>query len=91
MKIEFLTKFNKDLTKIRDKNLLKKIEHFILELENCNKLSEIEQIKKCVGFKNAYRKRIGDYRIGFFVDGRIIELAIIASRKDIYKTFPQDF
>ncbi|WP_374754821.1 type II toxin-antitoxin system RelE family toxin [Dyadobacter psychrophilus] len=44
--------------------------------------------KKLKGFSNAYRIRIGDYRVGIFVENNIVELARIAHRKDIYKVFP---
>ncbi len=50
---------------------------------------EISNIKKMKGkMFNAYRIKIGNYRIGiFYVDG-MIELTRFMHRKDIYRYFP---
>ena len=48
----------------------------------------IVNLKKLKGFKTAYRIRIGDYRIGVFIDGDIVEFARVVHRKDIYRLFP---
>ena len=84
MKIEFLSKFSKDIDHISQKsvkaNLSKLIELFELE-ENLN---NIPQLKKLRGHKSAYRVRIGDYRVGFFYENNKVTLARVAHRKDIY-------
>ncbi|WAC09541.1 type II toxin-antitoxin system RelE family toxin [Dyadobacter pollutisoli] len=59
----------------------------IQSLEDADSLSEVSQIKKLKGFSNAYRIRIGDYRVGIFVENDVIEFARIAHRKDIYNIF----
>jgi mRNA interferase RelE/StbE len=41
-----------------------------------------------VGFSNAYRIRLGDFRVGLFLDNDVVTLARILHRKDIYKLFP---
>ena len=88
MKIEFLSKFSKDIDHISQKsvkaNLSKLIELFELE-ENLN---NIPQLKKLRGHKSAYRVRIGDYRVGFFYENNKVTLGRVAHRKDIYKAFP---
>jgi mRNA-degrading endonuclease RelE of RelBE toxin-antitoxin system len=40
------------------------------------------------GFKNAFRIRIGDYRVGFLFQDNAIMLGRIAHRKNIYDIFP---
>jgi len=40
------------------------------------------------GHSGAFRIRIGKYRLGFYFDGEVIELARFAKREDIYKLFP---
>jgi mRNA interferase RelE/StbE len=40
------------------------------------------------GHKFAYRIKIGDYRIGIFVESKVVEMARFEHRKDIYKVFP---
>ena len=46
------------------------------------------EFRKITGFKNAYRIKLADYRIGFFFEKGIIEFARIMHRKEIYKFFP---
>lgn len=89
MVVEFDKSFEKSLGKIKDKTILPKIEKTITILEATSSLSVVSNIKKLSGFKNYYRLRIGDYRIGIEqISVNIIRLIIIAHRKDIYKTFP---
>ena len=43
--------------------------------------------KKLKGYKNAYRKRTGDYRIIYEVEDKVLRILVIAvgHRKDIYE------
>ena len=88
MKVEFLSKFNKDLAKLdidHVKNAALKAIHVV---EEAKQISDIPNIKKLSGHKCAYRIKIGDYRIGLFIDGGVAEFARIHHRKDIYTFFP---
>lgn len=88
MKVEFLSSFNKDLNKLSSTPIRRSVKRIIVSLESAKQLSEIASVKKLHGFSSAYRIRLGDYRIGFFFENKIILLARIAHRKDIYKLFP---
>ena len=88
MKVEFLEKFNKDLDDIRLSFVKKAIERVILEADSANNIHEIRNVKKMQGSKNAYRIRIGDYRIGIYFERGIVQFARVIHRKDIYKVFP---
>ena len=88
MEIVFLAKFNKDLDRIEDTQIKMKIIEIIEEIEFSEKLSDLVNVKKLSGFKNANRIKLGDYRIGFFFEKDTIEFARIIHRKDIYKVFP---
>jgi mRNA interferase RelE/StbE len=88
MKVQYLKRFSKDLdnlTKPKDKNVVLQV---ILSIKDAKTLADISNIKKLTGFSNAYRVRVGDYRIGIFVEGDTVQFARIAHRKDIYKIFP---
>ncbi len=50
---------------------------------------EITNIKKLQGYENAYRIRVGDYRIGFIFDGETVIFQRVLHRKDIYRYFPK--
>ena len=88
MKVEYLKQFSKDVSKINDETLKDNLFDVILILKNTENLNLVSNIKKMKGHTDAYRIRIGKYRLGFYVDGEIIELARFAKREDIYKLFP---
>jgi mRNA interferase RelE/StbE len=64
------------------------LERTIQNTITAKKLSDISSCKKLIGFKNAYRLRIGNYRIGFFFENEKVELIRILNRKNIYRYFP---
>jgi len=88
VRVKFGKLFSKDLLKIKDSTLKKDIVEIIVLLENSESIQNISNIKKMKGHSEAYRIRIGKYRLGFFFDGEVIELARFAKREDIYKLFP---
>lgn len=88
MHVEFLEKFSKDLDKISARQIKQSIEKLIVQIESASTISVIPHIKKLSGFKSAYRIRIGDYRIGVFIENNVVQFARIVHRKDIYKVFP---
>ena len=88
MEIEFLEKFNRDLDRLVDVSTKRAVRKTIFSIQHADTLREIPNIKKLRGFKSAYRIRIGDYRIGIFVEGDVVQFARIVHRKDIYKVFP---
>ena len=87
MNIEVRKSFEKDALKLPvpvQVQLSKAIEG----LGRAKKLSELTSCKKLTGFKNAYRIRMGAYRIGFIFENETIELVRVLGRKEIYKYFP---
>ena len=88
MRVKFGKLFSKDLLKIKDSTLKKDIVEVIELLENSQSIQNISNIKKMKGHSEAFRLRIGKYRLGFYFDGEVIELAKFAKREDIYKLFP---
>jgi mRNA-degrading endonuclease RelE of RelBE toxin-antitoxin system len=88
MKVEYLKQFSKDLIKINDESLKNNLFEIIINLKTAENLNDIPNIKKMKGHSEAYRIRIGKYRLGFFFDGEVVELARFAKREDIYKLFP---
>jgi mRNA-degrading endonuclease RelE of RelBE toxin-antitoxin system len=88
MKVEYLKQFSKDLLKINDENLKNNLFDTIVLLKETENLNLLSNVKKLKGHPEAYRIRIGKYRLGFFFDGEVVELARFAKREDIYKLFP---
>lgn len=88
MEVVYLESLIKDLKKIKDKKLLKSLKAVFVNLEESEDLFQISSVKKMSGHPNAYRIRIGDYRLGFYYEDGTIELARFVKRNDIYKLFP---
>ncbi|MEI7582218.1 type II toxin-antitoxin system RelE/ParE family toxin [Runella sp.] len=88
MKVEFLAKFDKDLDKLTSQRVKDDIISAIENVEQAQKIAGIQNIKKLKGAKIAYRIKIGEYRIGLYIEGKTVEFARVVHRKDIYKFFP---
>ena len=80
--------FNKDISKIKDKILASRVEQIILKIQLAVNISEFGSLKAMSGADNAFRIRIGDYRLGFTMSDNTVRLVILAHRKDIYRYFP---
>ncbi len=88
MKVIFLEKFSKDLDKLKDKKARQSIKNTILKVEEASSLEKITGLKRLKGEKGAYRLRVGNYRIGVYIQCDTVEMARVAHRKDIYDVFP---
>ena len=88
MQVKFRESFTKDLAAIKDAVILRKIKDSVEHLEEVKTPNQIFGIKKLKGYKTAYRLRIGDYRLGFFIEAGRIEVTRFLHRKEIYKRFP---
>jgi len=88
VKTVFRDKFNREVRKLKDRKLKDNIVAVIEKVEQASSVSEIKNIKKMKGHPFAYRIRLGNYRIGVFIEKGIVEFARLLDRKDIYKFFP---
>ena len=88
MQVIYLESFKKDLLKIKNKPTRERIKQAIIKVKKATVLEKITNVKAIKGKKNAYRLRVGGYRLGFFVYNDTVEFARVAHRKDIYKLFP---
>ena len=88
MQTLFKKSFIKDLKKIPPIHR-KKIEAFVfVEAPNTETLDAISSIVSITNFPNYYRKRFGDYRVGFHHEDKVLTFYRALYRKDIYKKFP---
>jgi mRNA interferase RelE/StbE len=88
MKVSYTALFSKDLDKINDDDVLEKIELTIEQVKSVQKPTEIQHIKKMKNAKNAFRIRVGNYRIGIYILKDTVIFTRVALRKDIYDIFP---
>jgi len=88
MKTEFLKQFIKDTDKLSVQSVRNEVIKSIKNVEDSTSPAGIRGLKKLSGCQNAFRIKIGDYRIGIFIEKDIVEFARVFHRKDIYKVFP---
>ena len=88
MKIFFERKFLKEISSLNDPKIRALLEETILDAEKAKTTSRIKNLKKLKGFKNAYRIRIGDYRVGILIDKDTLVFVRFLHRKEVYKYFP---
>ena len=88
MKIEFRESFQKDLLRIKDKHLHSKIESALHNIETAKSVEDISNLKKLKGYKEYFRIRVEDFRIGLIIVGGLVIVVRALHRKEIYRYFP---
>jgi len=88
MKTEFKASFLKAVKKIKDDQLKADIVDAINNVESAQNLNQIVNLKKLRGYKQYYRIRIGNYRIGIKLEANTIFFVEVDHRKNIYRIFP---
>ena len=88
MKTIFRASYLRDVKKIKDAKTSAQIDAVIAAVERASTLSEIDGIRKMEGADNAFRIRVGRFRICFFLVGDIVDFVRCLPRKDAYRKFP---
>jgi len=91
MQVKYHKDFIKDISKIRLQSVLDAIEERDKEIKACESLAEfvnLPTVTKLVNFKDYYRVRVGNYRIGVKIIDGIVHYARFAIRSKIYQIFP---
>ena len=88
MIVNVTAEFNKDISRLRDKKTLLAIKESLTQIETAQSLFEMASVKKLQGAPGYYRIRIGDYRMGLYVDGVTVTVSRFLHRKEIYRYFP---
>ncbi len=88
MQVIITRQFEKDTEKELSKKIQLQLADIIEKIQRADHLMEISNLKKMKGYKNAYRIRLGEYRIGFLFESNTIKLSRVMNRKEIYRYFP---
>lgn len=89
MNIEYRTLFLRDLKKLNKQEIYSSIYELVFTtLPETVSLQDLPNVKALAGASNRYRIRVGNYRIGFEVNGDQIELMRVLHRRDFYRYFP---
>ena len=89
MKTQYLPSFLKDIKSLKSTSSFNAVKTLVFQdIPNCQGLDEVRNLKKLKQAQNAYRIRVGDYRIGVFIEGNTIKFARVLHRREIYRYFP---
>ena len=88
MKIDFKKSFSRDLKKINDKNILKKVREAIDMIENSPSLMGLKNVKQLTSGGKYFRIKIGNYRMGIKLENDVVVFVRFLHRRDIYRYFP---
>jgi len=88
MNVIYLESFEKDIRKLRDKRAKTGLLSALEGIRNCERLIDLQNLKKIKGDKNFYRVKVGDYRLGIKVEEGTVTFIRFLHRKDIYRYFP---
>lgn len=89
MKVIYRKRFIKDMKALQGSPVYETIHDLVFaRIPSLNDLAELDGVVKLKGSTNAYRVRVGDYRIGFFWDGEVLKFARVLHRREIYRKFP---
>jgi len=88
MEVEYKKKFLKELSKL-PLGYAKTIEEFVFDdLVNYSNLSDIGKVEKMTGYKNYFKIRFGNYRVGIKKENDCVIIETVKHRREIYKYFP---
>ena len=87
MKVDVSNKFLKDFKKA-PKDIQELVYDAYELLDDTDKLEDLTAMKALKGRKGCYRMRLGQWRVGFELDGDIIKLKRLLPRDKIYAVFP---
>jgi mRNA-degrading endonuclease RelE of RelBE toxin-antitoxin system len=89
MELVFLDAFYKDIKKIKDSKIRKRLKSTLISLEETTDVFNSKLLVKMKGHPEAFRVRLGVYRLGCYVKNESqITIARFVKRNDIYKVFP---
>ena len=89
MKVSYLPSFLKELKALRSTPYFKPISTLVFEeIPKLNGLTDLKNVKKLQGYENAYRIKVGDYRIGVIFEDQTVTFWRLLHRREIYRYFP---
>ena len=84
MEVRFRGSFDRDIKKVRDADLLRRVDEKIEEIEGADSLYEVSAIANLRTRDSYYRVRVGDYRMYLVREGAGITLTRFLHRSDAY-------
>ena len=88
-KVEYTKRFLKDIAS-KPQDIQSRIKLIVFNELESNNPFELRYLSKMKGYKDKYKIRVGDYRVGLTIDkkGQTIICQRDAHRREIYNIFP---
>ena len=81
--------FQKDVDKIKDAKIKHSLLEVLKDVQLALNLQAIKNLKKLTGYKDSYRIKLGNYRIGLeYANEQELIFIRFLHRKEIYKRWP---
>jgi len=88
LKVAFRQSFERDLRKVKDRDVLQRVMRVIERMEAANDISKAGDVTKLSRSGSYYRIRVGEYRIGVVLTAGEVEFVRCLHRRDLYRYFP---
>jgi len=89
VEVNYLPSFVRDLKALKKSPIYPKLKKLAFQdVPSYEAITQIAELKKLRGEDDAYRIRVGDYRIGVFVQNETITFARVKHSREIYRVFP---
>jgi len=88
LKVVFRSSFARDLRKLRDEEMRRRVQQLILLVENASSLDDVPGAKRLQHQGVYFCVRLGDYRVGIVLDDNTVTFVRFLYRRDIYRYFP---
>lgn len=88
MKVLFRESFVRDLRRIEDRDVQRRIRQAVESVEQAASLLDIPHLKRLRAVGRHYRLRVGDYRLGLTFEEDKVCFVRALHRREIYRYFP---
>ena len=88
MNVAFEASFARDLKRIRDRQLLQRLQQTIEAIKATPDVTAMPDLVKMQGYDTFYRVRLGDYRVGIEIVSNTVTFVRFLHRRDVYRYFP---
>ena len=85
MQVSFATNFNRDIENLHDRSMVDRVEKIIQKIESAETRRDMPRSKKLRNVDNAYRIRVGRFRLGFIMQDQNVTLVEFRPRKEMYR------
>jgi len=88
MTIQFTDSFDRDVSSLRDLQMVARVRRAIASVQAAGSQSDVPSLERLTGAARHYRIRVGDYRLGVTIEGDVVTFVRCLPRDQIYRQFP---